>query len=284
MIAALFGGVSFGQIGRVFAVTVASVLVCGSLGSTLALWREKTFQSLAMTMLVLVLWLAAWRMVATGPWDRLVGSLDRDLGGRRSPWEAVLEASRPYVQADPDLGVVGTPVNLFLLVSVVAAIISTGWRSHWFECGIRRARHAAFAARTRPGTGRASGGRNTTWPSEQAAPAGIATPRPGQSATVEKAVRPQPRGLGQPDHLAGDRHLGLRPPNRGHPAWPTWCCSPWRGEPWLDRRPAASRSPAPLGADDPGSALPLEPRAGQRPGGHRARPANATPRPWTCSW
>ena len=65
MLSALFGGVSFGQIARVYAVTVASVLVCGSLGSTLALWREKTYQALAMTMLVLVLWLAAWRMVAS---------------------------------------------------------------------------------------------------------------------------------------------------------------------------------------------------------------------------
>ena len=37
---------------------LASVLLCGSLGSTLALWREKTYQSLATTMLVLVLWLA----------------------------------------------------------------------------------------------------------------------------------------------------------------------------------------------------------------------------------
>ena len=47
MLAALWGGVSFGQIARVFAVTLASVVACGSLGSTLALWREKTFQALS---------------------------------------------------------------------------------------------------------------------------------------------------------------------------------------------------------------------------------------------
>ncbi|NQU25836.1 MAG: ABC transporter permease subunit, partial [Candidatus Nealsonbacteria bacterium] len=40
MLSALLGGVSFGQIARVFAVTLATVLVCGSLGSMLALWRE----------------------------------------------------------------------------------------------------------------------------------------------------------------------------------------------------------------------------------------------------
>jgi ABC-type transport system involved in multi-copper enzyme maturation permease subunit len=57
---ALLGGVSVGQIVRIEVVTLASALVAGSLGSTIALWREKTFQSLAMTALVLVLWLVAW--------------------------------------------------------------------------------------------------------------------------------------------------------------------------------------------------------------------------------
>ena len=39
-LSALFGGVSFAQIGRVFAVTFAAVLAAGSLGSTLALARQ----------------------------------------------------------------------------------------------------------------------------------------------------------------------------------------------------------------------------------------------------
>ena len=68
MLCALFGGVAFGQIGRVFAVTLLGVLACGSLGSTLALWREKTFQALALTVLVLVLWLGPGK-----PWRRRAG-------------------------------------------------------------------------------------------------------------------------------------------------------------------------------------------------------------------
>src|SRR5438105_4333648 len=47
MIVALLGGVSTEQIFRVQAVTLASALATGSLGSTVALWREKTFQALA---------------------------------------------------------------------------------------------------------------------------------------------------------------------------------------------------------------------------------------------
>ena len=127
MLSALFGGVSFAQIGRVYAVTVASVLVCGSLGSMLALWREKTYQSLAMTMLVLVLWLAAWRLAATGLFGAAWWGISCETWAAGfSPWEAVIEATQPYVQADPALGWLGTPVNLFLLVAAGLALVLDG--------------------------------------------------------------------------------------------------------------------------------------------------------------
>jgi ABC-type transport system involved in multi-copper enzyme maturation permease subunit len=127
MLAALFGGISFSQIGRVYAVTVASVLVCGSLGSTLALWREKAYQSLAMTMLVLVLWLAAWRMVATGLFGATFWGISCETWAAGfSPWEAVLEATQPYLQTDPALGWLGTPVNLFLVVAASLAVLLDG--------------------------------------------------------------------------------------------------------------------------------------------------------------
>jgi len=127
MLSALFGGVSFSQIGRVYAVTVASVLVCGSLGSTLALWREKTYQSLAMTMLLLVLWLAVWRIVATGLFGAAWWGISCETWAAGfSPWEAVLEATQPYLQADPALGRLGTPVNLFLVVAGGLAVLLNG--------------------------------------------------------------------------------------------------------------------------------------------------------------
>ena len=65
-----------------FAVTLATVLVCGSLGSTLALWREKTFQALAMTVLVLVLWFGLWELVAAGA---LAGAYAPGLGTPPDP-------------------------------------------------------------------------------------------------------------------------------------------------------------------------------------------------------
>jgi len=127
ILCALFGGVSLRQIGRVFAVTLASVLVCGSLGSTIALWREKTFQALALTMLVLVTWLAIWEAIAMGALGAGWWGLSAETWAAGfSPWEAILEASRPYVQADPALGPLRTPIALFLLVAVAIALVLNG--------------------------------------------------------------------------------------------------------------------------------------------------------------
>ena len=127
MLTALFGGVSGGQIARAFAVTLASVLVCGSLGSTLALWREKTFQALAMTVLALVSWLTVWEIVALGlVGDQWWGISCRSWAVGFSPWQAILENTRPGTQVDPALGPLGTPLNLFFLVAAAMAIVLNG--------------------------------------------------------------------------------------------------------------------------------------------------------------
>lgn len=52
----LLGGVSLTQITLVFVVLCASALAAGALGNLVAFWREKTFQTLALTVLFLVLY------------------------------------------------------------------------------------------------------------------------------------------------------------------------------------------------------------------------------------
>ena len=127
MLAALLGGVSFGQIGRALAVTLASVAACGSLGSTLALWREKTFQALAMTVLFLVLWLAVWEIVAAGAWGAEIAGLPcRTLAAGFSPWRAILEVTQPSMHAEPALGWLCTPVQLFILAAVAISLFLNG--------------------------------------------------------------------------------------------------------------------------------------------------------------
>jgi len=127
MLSALLGGVSFGQIARVFAVTLASVLACGTLGSILALWREKTFQALAMTVLALVLWLTAWEVVGSGVLGSGWWGIPCETWAAGfSPWQAILEAARPYVRSYPALGPLATPVCLFLAVSVSICVLLNG--------------------------------------------------------------------------------------------------------------------------------------------------------------
>jgi ABC-type transport system involved in multi-copper enzyme maturation permease subunit len=126
MLLTLLGGVSFDQIARVFAVTLASALAAGSLGSLIALWREKTFQTLALTALALVAWLAACEVVlriAAANGAPLVESL----AIAASPWRAMLEATRPYPQIVPSLGIAGHPVWLFLFISAALTVLLNAW-------------------------------------------------------------------------------------------------------------------------------------------------------------
>lgn len=104
MLATWFGGVSFEQVARIFVVTFITVIACGSLGSVIALWREKTFQALAMTVLLLMMWLGVWEMVGSGAFgSRVLGMEASRLALAFSPWEAIQEATRPSLSGDGSL-------------------------------------------------------------------------------------------------------------------------------------------------------------------------------------
>jgi ABC-type transport system involved in multi-copper enzyme maturation permease subunit len=127
MLSALFGGVSFEQIARVFAVTLATVIAAGSLGSTLALAREKTFQTLALTVLALVFWLAAGEAVARGALGSSWAGVSTEiLAASLSPWQAILAATRPLVDRGDTLPYLGNAVNGFLLVAGAMAVVLNG--------------------------------------------------------------------------------------------------------------------------------------------------------------
>ena len=113
MLATWFGGVSFDQVARVFVVTFIAVMACGSLGSVIALWREKTFQALSMTVLVLVLWLGVWEMVGSGALGtRWLGVDVEQLALAFNPYRAVVEATRPSVYDTASVtGVVASAVR-----------------------------------------------------------------------------------------------------------------------------------------------------------------------------
>jgi ABC-type transport system involved in multi-copper enzyme maturation permease subunit len=124
MLSALFGGVSFVQIARVFAVTLATAAAAGSLGSIIALWREKTFQTLALTVLALVFWIAAGEVVARAA----LGSASTGAvwAAGISPWQALLAAARPPIAAQHPLPYVGDAVNFYLLFALALSVVLNG--------------------------------------------------------------------------------------------------------------------------------------------------------------
>jgi ABC-type transport system involved in multi-copper enzyme maturation permease subunit len=63
----LLGGVAPAQMGQVVLILAATVLATGSLGVLIALWRDKTFPALALTVLCLVLYFCVVRALAVLP-------------------------------------------------------------------------------------------------------------------------------------------------------------------------------------------------------------------------
>lgn len=126
LILALLGGVSTTQILKIEAVVLASSLAAGSLGSTIALWREKTFQALAMTILLLVLWLIGWEIIAARGADVAWLSFPvQSWAIAMSPWQAVQEATRPAFPTASATQVLHDPVVVFLLSSTsIAAVLN----------------------------------------------------------------------------------------------------------------------------------------------------------------
>ena len=124
LLLALPGGVGFDAIAWVIAVTLASGLAAGSLGSTLSLWREKTFQSLALTALGLVLWLAVGEMIAAGVLGRSVaGMACEQAAACVSPWRAVAMAIDPSLEEGSEAMSQALPLTGWFVVNSTAGAL-----------------------------------------------------------------------------------------------------------------------------------------------------------------
>ncbi len=124
MLCILFGGIAPAQVLRVFAVTFMTALAAGSLGSIIALWRDKTFQAVSLTALVIVLWMAGWWGVAA-----FAGEQWQTWAVMFNPAMAIASAAAPQSAATG--GFQSDPVIGFLLFSVGAFLVLNGiaiWR------------------------------------------------------------------------------------------------------------------------------------------------------------
>ncbi len=127
MMIPLFGGVSFAQVIQAFAITAVTVLAAGSLGSTLALWREKTFQTLAMTALTLVAWVGLCEAIRFWGQDRQVAGWSVEaIVAVLSPLRAILTAVQPSV-ADGEAGFAGGGAFSFAVFGLAAAVALNVW-------------------------------------------------------------------------------------------------------------------------------------------------------------
>lgn len=124
MLIVLFGGTSFEQVGWTFLVTLATVLAAGSLGATIAFWREKTFQTLALVALFIVFWLGAAEAVGLVN-GSIAGIPNYQIAGAVSPIRAVIAASQPTVTENwtstvlPYLLFVGSLATLLCSVAIL---------------------------------------------------------------------------------------------------------------------------------------------------------------------
>ncbi len=113
----LLGGVSPGQVAEVLAVTAAAGLVGGSLGLLVALWRDRTFQSLALTVLAVTLALVGVEALALAmPGVRLLGV---PIAAALNPYRAALAILHPDATAN---GLAGHPGLLFVGIAAIGAI------------------------------------------------------------------------------------------------------------------------------------------------------------------
>lgn len=104
MLIVLFGGTSFDQVGWTFAVTAITAFASGSLGSTIALWREKTFQTLALVALSILFWIGGAEAIAV--WGGSIGGFTAtQIATSLNPLRAILIASSPSVVSEWYTGV-----------------------------------------------------------------------------------------------------------------------------------------------------------------------------------
>ncbi|MGL4942062.1 MAG: ABC transporter permease subunit [Thermoguttaceae bacterium] len=124
MLIVLLGGVSYIQVVRVLLVTLAAAVGCGSLGSLVALARDKTFQAISTTLLVIVGWIGFWEVVGAGIFGASwFGIATSKLAVTCSPWSAVITASRPAVETDV-LGPIAPFLVLWTFLTVMQNVVA----------------------------------------------------------------------------------------------------------------------------------------------------------------
>ena len=114
----LLGGVSPQQVVSVFVVTAATVFLSGSIGTVVGMWRDKTFQAIAMTVLGLLIYVGIGEVIAEA------FDLPKAFALALSPPRALFAAASPMASLSREtaLGVASFVVCAATLSVVVLAV------------------------------------------------------------------------------------------------------------------------------------------------------------------
>jgi len=116
---ALFGGISFGQIVILMAVTASSGVAGGAMGLLVALWRDRSFQAISLTILMVVFSVAGVEAFARA--FPTVTALGVPLAEVLNPYRAMFAVI--YPRSEEVAGVMGASSLVYILVRLTGAAL-----------------------------------------------------------------------------------------------------------------------------------------------------------------
>src|SRR5712691_2743550 len=122
----LLGGVAPYQVGQTILILASTALAAGALGTLVALWRDRTFQALALTVLFLVLYLCLVNglpLVAARFLDPAALPVVDTYQQWFEPFRALDSVHQPHYPDDPPLA----PAYGYALVMGAFSLLLTGW-------------------------------------------------------------------------------------------------------------------------------------------------------------
>ncbi len=124
----LLGGIAPDQVGQATVIMAATALAAGSLGTLIALWREKTFPALALTVLLLVLYFCVVRGLPAVPGLRSHAAAQT--AGSVEPWQRWLDpflALQAVLEPAADEIAAASPAYAFAGVMLLVSVALNAW-------------------------------------------------------------------------------------------------------------------------------------------------------------
>jgi len=148
----LLGGVSITQVFQVAWITLGAIFACGAFGATIGFWREKTFQSIALSLLGITLFLTFAEVAFAG----VLPGVDPAWGSLLSPLRATTTAARPIPELATFLGIQSPWISGALLCGIAVALITLSIQRLRIWNPSREGRPMAQESEGEPSTGTAT--------------------------------------------------------------------------------------------------------------------------------